>query len=276
MVEKRTLVFVVLAATIWAASASAFTGYYYLQNSIKTEQLGSTQNSLNEIAANYSIATNKYDSLLSEYALLRSNYSYFMSSDYATLMPPLETLITDLGKNYSTLLLMQEDMNKTYSQLLSDYNALLEKGNVTKADFGNMLSECYNLLSLSALRELSLTLSEATTLSVNIEIDYGNGTMEWHNETQAPAGQTLFGIMQNIAVINYSYYAFTEPGHVLIDSINNITKYTDPSYPRGYSWIWYYYSDSNKMWLNGPVGCDAWLLKNDGVYKWSYEPWSYP
>ena len=116
----------------------------------------------------------------------------------------------------------------------------------------------------------------STTLSVNIEIDYGNGTMEWHNETQAPAGQTLFGIMQNIAVINYSYYAFTEPGHVLIDSINNVTKYTDPSYVSGYSWIWYYYSDSAKMWLNGPVGCDAWLLKNDGVYKWSYELWSYP
>jgi len=266
----------VLAATIWAASASAFAGYYYLQNSINKEQLGSTQNSLNEIASNYSIVTNKYDSLLSEYALLRSNYSYFMSNDYITLMPPLETLITDLGKNYSALLLMQEDMNKTYSQLLSDYNALLGKGNVTKADFGDMLNECYNLLSLSALRELSFTLSEATTLSVNIEIDYGNGTMEWHNETQAPAGQTLFGIMQNIAVINYSYYAFTEPGHVLIDSINNVTKYTDPSYVSGYSWIWYYYSDSAKMWLNGPVGCDAWLLKNDGVYKWSYELWSYP
>ncbi len=276
MVEKRTLVFVVLAATIWAASASAFTGYYYLQNSINAEQLGGTQNSLNEIASNYSIVTDKYDLLLSEYALLRSNYSYFMSGDYTTLMPSLKTLVTELGKNYSALLLMQEDMNTTYSQLISDYNALLEKGNVTKADFGDMLGACYNLLSLCALRELSFTLSEATTLSVNIEIDYGNGTMEWHNETQTLAGQTLFGITQNIAVINYSYYAFTEPGHVLIDSINNVRKYTDPSYSSGYSWIWYYYSDSNKMWLNGPVGCDAWLLKNDGVYRWSYELWSYP
>jgi hypothetical protein len=276
LVEKRTLVFVVLAATIWAASASAFAGYYSLQNSINIEQLGSTQNSLNEIASNYSIVTDKYNLLLSEYALLRSNYSFFTSSDYAILLPPLETLITDLGKNYNALLLMQEDMNKTYGQLMSDYSALLEKGNVTKADFGNMLGGCYDLLSLCALRELSFTLSEATTLSVNVEIDYGNGTMEWHNETQAPAGQTLFGIMQNIAVINYSYYAFTEPGHVLIDSINNVTTYTDPSYASGYSWIWYYYRDSNKMWLNGPVGCDAWLLKNDGVYRWSYESWSYP
>jgi hypothetical protein len=274
LVEKRTLVFVILTGIIWAASASTFAGYYYLQNSINTEQLSSTYNSLNEIASNYTIVTNKYDSLLGEYTLLRSNYSD-PSIDYATLMPPLETLIIDLGKNYSNLLLMQEDMNKTYTQLLSDYNALLKKGNVTKTDFGNMLTEYYNLLSLSALRELSFTLSEATTLSVNIEIDYGNGTVEWRNETQVPTGQTLFGITQTIAVINYSYYAFFEPGHVLIDSINNITKYTDPSNLNGYSWFWYHYSSNNKMWIKGPMGCDAWLLEDNGIYRWSYENWSY-
>jgi len=199
-----------------------------------------------------------------------------VGNDYATLMPPLEALITDLGKNYSDLFLAQEDMSKTYNQLLSDYDVLLEKGNVTKTDFGEMLNECYNLLSLSAIRELSFTLGKTTILHVNIEIDYGNATLEWRNETQAPAGQTLFGIMQKIALINYSYFAFTEPGHVLIDSINNVTTHTDPSYAWGYSWIWYYYNDSNKMWVNGPVGCDAWLLKNGAAYRWSYERWSYP
>jgi hypothetical protein len=275
LVEKRTYGFVIIAAIMWAALASAFVGYYYLQNVNNKEQLDSAQNSLNKVASSYSEAANKYDLLLSEYALLNGNYSYFTSSDYATLMPPLGSLIADFGKNYTTLL-TQEDINKTYNQLLTDYGALLGKDNVTKTDFGNLLSEYYSLFNLSALRELGLSVSEATTLFVNLEINYGNGTVEWHNETDVPAGHTLFKLTQEKAVINYSYYAFAEPGHVLIDSINNKTKFTDPSYAWGYSWIWYYWSDSENKWVTGPTGCDAWLLKNGGSYEWNYERWTYP
>jgi len=260
---------------VWAALASAFVGYYYLQNSNNSEQLASAQNSLNTVASSYYNATNKYDLLLSEYGSLYGNYSYFTSSDYATLMPPLGSLIADFSKNYSDLF-VQEDMNTTHNQLLSDYEALLQKGNVTKTDFGNLLSEYYNLFSLSALRELGLSVSEATALSVAVEINYGNGTLEWNNETKVPAGYTLFRITQEIAVTKYNYYALTQPGHVLVDSINNKTTYTDPSYTWGYSWIWYYSSDNGKRWVSGPVGCDAWLLISGGVYKWNYERWSYP
>ena len=260
---------------VWATLASAFAGYYYLQNSSNTGQLDSSQNSLNKVASNYSNATSRYDLLLSEYGSLYGNYSYFTGSNYVTLMTPLGSVITDLNETYSDVF-TQEDMNKTYTQLLSDYEALQQGGNVTKTDFGNLLSEFYSLFSLCALREVGLSVSEATALSVDVEINYGNGTLEWHNETQVPAGYTLFGMTQEIAVINYSYYAFTEPGHVLVDSINNKTTYTDPSYTWGYSWIWYYWSDSGKTWVSGPVGCDAWVLTNGGVYKWNYERWSYP
>jgi hypothetical protein len=275
MVEKRTFVFVILATIVWATLASAFAGYYYLQNRNNTEQLGIAQNSLNKVASSYSEAADKYDLLLSEYTSLDGNYSHFTGSNYATLMPPLGSLIGNLGKNYTDLLAL-EDVNKTYNQLLNDYEAILQKENVTETDFGNLLSEYYNLFNLSAIRELGLSISEATTLSVNVEINYGNETVEWHNETKVPAGYTLFKLTQEIAVIKYSYYAFIEPGHVLVDSINNKTGYTDPSYTWGYSWIWYYWSDSEKKWVSGPVGCDAWLLENGGTYEWSYQRWSYP
>ncbi len=275
MVEKRTFVFVMLATIVWAVLASTFAGYYYLQNRNNTEQLDSAQNSLNRVASSYSETANEYDLLLSEYASLYGSYSYFTSSDYVTLMPHLGSLIANFGKNWTNLF-AQEDVNKTYNQLLSDCEALLKKGNVTKTDFGNLLSEYYNLFNLSALRELGRSISEATTLSVNIETNYGNGTVEWHNETKVPAGYTLFKLTQEIAITEYSYYASTEPGHVLVDSINNKTTYTDPSYAWGYSWIWYYWSDGEKTWVSGPVGCDAWLLRNGGIYKWNYERWSYP
>jgi hypothetical protein len=275
MVEKRTFVFVILATIVWASLASAFAGYYYLQNMNNSEQLNSAQNSLNAVGSNYSQAANKYDLLLSEYASLHDNYAYFTNSNYATLLSSLGSLIANFGENYTNLF-VQEDMNESYNHLLSDYATLLKKSNVTREDFGNLLSEYYNLSNLFALRELGLSISQATTLSVNVAIDYGNGTVEWHNQTEVPAGYTLFKLTQKIAVTEYTYYAFTEPGHVLIDTINNKTSYTDPSYAWGYSWIWYYWSDSDKKWVSGPVGCDAWLLKDGGIYKWNYEYWHFP
>jgi hypothetical protein len=278
LVEKRTFVFLILATIVWAFLASAFAGYYYLQYRNNTEQLDAAQNSLNKFASNYSQAANKYDLLLSEYASLHGNYSYFIGSNYAPLMLPLRSLIANLDKNYTSLF-AQEDMNQSYNQLLSDYAALLQKGNVTREDFGSLLSEYYDLFNLSALRELGLLISQATALSVNVVIDYGNGTLEWHNQTKVTAGYTLFRLTQENAVIKSSYFAYMEPGHIRIDSINGkatIVNYTNPSYSWGYSWIWYYWNDSEQKWVSGPVGCDAWLLKNGGVYKWNYEYWHFP
>ena len=264
-----------LVSIVWAALASTFAGYYFLQNANSAEQLKSAQNSMNKIASTYSDAIKKYDSLLAEYSSLYGNYSSFSGDDYGTLMPQLGAAIADLGKNYTDVF-EQVDMNKTYNQLLIDYEALLQKGNISRTDFGNLLSEYYDFFSLSALRELTLSISDATTLSVNIEINYGNESSEWHNETKVPAGYTLFKLTQEIAVIKYSYYAFSQPGHVLVDSINHKTEYTDPSYAWGYTWIWHYWNGNEKKWVSGPVGCDAWLLEDNGIYEWSYERWSYP
>jgi phage-related tail protein len=147
-----------LASIVWAGLASTFAGYYFLQNGNNTEQLKSAQNSMNKVASSYSDATKKYDSLLAEYGSLYGNYSYFSSDDYATLMPPLGSAIADLGKNYTDLF-EQNDMNKTYNQLLIDYEALLQKANITRTDFGNLLSEYYDLFNLSTLRELALSIS---------------------------------------------------------------------------------------------------------------------
>jgi hypothetical protein len=264
LVEKRTLVFIILAIIVWAALASGFAGYYYLQNGYTSDQLNNAQSSLNKVASSYSEGANKYDLLLSEYASLDGDYSYFNGSDYSTFMPSLGSLIADFGKNYSGLF-EEEDINKTYNQLLSDYEALLHNGNVTKTGFGNLLTEYYGLFNLSAMRQLGMSISETTSLSVSLEID-NNGTIEWHNETNVPAGYTLFRLTQEIAVTKYSYWPSLQPGHVLVDSINNIPNTST------YSWSWCYWSVDGRKWVPGPVGCDAWLLENHGIYKWSYGP----
>jgi hypothetical protein len=257
-----------LAMIVWGALASAFAGYYYLQNGNNAQQLGNAQNSLNNVASNYSEVTNKYDLLLGEYGSLYGDY-YFDTlnatfTNYTVLMPALGSLIADFGKNYTSLF-VQADINRTYNQLLNDYENCLQKGNVTEDNFASLLSEYYTLFNLSALRELGLSVSKASTLSVNIAIDYGNGTTEWFNDTKVPAGYTLFELTQKISTIKYTYYSYISPGHVMVGSINDKNS-TLTSY-----WLWYYWDISGKSWVLGPVGCDAWLLQNGGIYEWKYE-----
>ena len=260
-----------LATVVWAASASAFAGYYYLQNRNNAEQLSDTQGSLNKLASNYNEAVGKYDLLLSDYSPIYGNASSF-DANYTKLVESLGNLIRNFAWNYTSLL-MQEDLNESYNQLLVDYGK--EQGNVTREGFGDLLGEYYSLFNTSALRELGLSIRDATTLSVSVCVDYGNGTVEWLNGTRVSAGYTLFRLMQEVAMITSDYYASIEPGHILVDSINGKAAYTDPSWTWGYAWKWYYWSEGELKWTIGPVGCDAWMLKDGGVYKWSYEYWQY-
>ena len=264
MVEKRTFVFLILATIVWATLVSTFAGYYYIQYVNSNGQLNTAQNSLNKVASSYTEATDKYDLLLSEYSTVYGNYQYPGNSSYGALMPSLGNLIADFRGNYTDLF-AQQDINRTYTQLLNDYDTLQQNGTVTKEDFANLLDEYYKMFNLSALREQAVSISEATTLSVNVTIDYGNQTVTWQNETMVPVGYTLFGLLQKIANVNYSYYAAFEPGHVQVNSINNNAAISK------HYWIWYYWNDAEKQWVYGPVGCDAWLLKDGGIYKWSYE-----
>jgi len=259
MVEKRTFVFVILATIVWASLASAFAGYYYTQNVNTTGQLSqaqdSLQNSLQKVTSNYNVSVQKYDQILSEYSLIYGD-------NYSQLMPILGNLIKDLGENY-TAMFNQEDLNESYTDLLSSYNNL-NPGNVTSTDFGNVVTEFYNLFNLCAWKDLGLSISNATSLTVNLLFDYGNGTMVWHNETKVLPGYSLFQATGETAAINYTYWP-SGPGHIEVDSINNKAS------SGGYYWIWYYWDNGQKTWVEGPVGCDAWMLENGGVYKWSYE-----
>lgn len=277
MVEKRTLVFLTLAVTIWAVSISGLAGYFYLQNTTYTQQIGENQQSLNKTASNYDGAMSKYNTLLSEYSMLYGSYS-FPEVNFSSLMQPFGRLMDNLKGNYSSLLIDQEDLNETYYTLEENYQLVHQEGNVTEEDFGRLLNEYYELFNLLTIRELSIVVSETVTLTVNICINYGNGTEEWHNETNVPAGYSLFQLTQSVATVDPDYYPSMKPGHIFLNSINDKEKYTvhHLAYSEGYSWGWYHWDDNKQNWILGPVGCDAWMLKDGGVYKWSFEYWRWP
>jgi hypothetical protein len=273
LVDKRTLIFVTLAVLVWAASTSSLTGYFYLQNATHREQLSENQQSLDEMATAYDESMAKYNNLLSEYSVLYGNYSFPMNTNFTLLAHSFGKLLNNLKGNYSHLLINHEDMNKTYHALQEKYQTISQKHNVTREEFGELLSEYYELFHLLLIRELSGIVTEAVTLTVSICIDYGNETVEWRNETSMPAGSTLFQLTHKSATINYTYYPGMKPGHILLTSINDKQEYLN-GYYEGWTWIWHYWNDEEQSWFSGPVGCDAWMLKDGGIYKWSFEHWS--
>jgi hypothetical protein len=277
LVEKRTLVFLTLAMLVWAVSISSLAGYFYLQNATHIQQIGENQQSLNKTASNYDESISKYNTLLSEYSMLY--YSYSPEANFTLLMEPFDRLMNSLKGNYSSLLTNQEDLNETYYALDENYQLVRQEGNVTEEDFGRLLNEYYELFNLLTIRELGIVVSETVTLTVNISVDYGNETVEWYNETVVPAGSSLFQLTQEIAIVDPKYDQLAKPGHIFMEAINDkegySSDYIDEGYSDGYSWMWYYWDSNQQKWVSGPVGCDAWMLKDGGIYKWSFEYWRF-
>jgi hypothetical protein len=100
-----------------------------------------------------------------------------------------------------------------------------------------------------------------THMLVNVLIDYGNGTREWHNETRVLIGATLFNVTEQIADIDYTVGQFG----VFITAING--KGGDP----GYYWLWYVWNSTSSKWEMGSVAADAFTLHHGDTVAWVYE-----
>jgi hypothetical protein len=157
-------------------------------------------------------------------------------------------------------------LNDTYDNLLNRTQTVSEQSAVSRAEFDSLLNDSYKLLTALAAKELESFIGEINVIEVNLCIDYGNETKEWHNVSTS-SGMTLFDLTQNVTNVKYDYYPLMEPGHILVTSINNLDPFG------GKYWFWYYWDETKNDWICGQVGCDAWILKNNGTYKWVYKMW---
>lgn len=248
-----------LGILVWASIASGAMAYYYLEQVRYEEQYSQKQQLLNELAENYSASANKRNLLSAEYCTLHGEYQWPPSDNYFVLMDKYEKLLIDLEGNYTSTLNASVELNETYNDLFCKFQALNEKSIVTKEEFGLLLDEFYNLFATLAVKEMECYLGQTGQIKANLCIDYGNQTVEWHNVSTFH-GTTLFDLTRKVAKVDYSYWPTMKPGHILVNSINNCSA--------GY-WVWYYWDNTKNEWIFGPVGCDAWILKNDGIYNWT-------
>lgn len=266
MVEKRTVIFVALAVIVWASITTSLTAYYYLEQAKYRGQLFEKQQSLDDLEENYSLLATKWNFLRKEYGKLYGNFQFskymgwFKGENCTSFMNTYSKMLANLKDNYTTRLNENPDLNKTYSVLWNKTQNVKDYSTITVEKYEEFIEKWYQLFVLLVMKDLNSSIGETLVLTVDLCIDYGNGTSIWHNGTSMPLGSNVFDLIKKVAEnVNFTYYPDMAPGHVSIDSINHWTK--------GW-WLWFYWDKEEGNWVMGPVGCDAWTLKNNGCYKW--------
>ena len=98
---------------------------------------------------------------------------------------------------------------------------------------------------------------ERFTVTVDIMVDYGNGTVAWFNGTRVSPGETLLNATLRVADVVYTVSEFG----AFVDAVNGVSG------AENHYWLWYTYEGG---WAMGPVGADAWRLHDGDVVAWRY------
>jgi hypothetical protein len=102
--------------------------------------------------------------------------------------------------------------------------------------------------------------------TVNIAVDFGNGTRIWYNDTYAPVGASVFNATYGATGGQMTTQAYTlgDVTGIFVTGILGVSG-SASSY-----WIWYYFDNSSRIWVEGPVGADSYLAVQGGVYLWNF------
>lgn len=112
---------------------------------------------------------------------------------------------------------------------------------------------------------------EGHVMRVNICLDYGNGTIIWHNSTIVLSGCDLLSATKKVATVNCTYYeGVPGPGKCFVNAIDNVWN-SENKY-----WMWYRWNTESGEWEYGHVGADAYILSPDETVMWRYEIPHYP
>lgn len=115
---------------------------------------------------------------------------------------------------------------------------------------------------------------KSLVIKVNVLIDYGNETLDWHNATVI-AGSTVFDAL--LSVTTNVEYTTTAYG-VFVSSIDGIENIVDPPAPgraSGHAWLWYHWNTTALQWTDLLKASDAYVVKSDDSVAWRYESYSF-
>lgn len=98
-------------------------------------------------------------------------------------------------------------------------------------------------------------------MPVNILIDYGNGSLEWHNKTLVQRESTLFEVTKRVAKVDY----LTGEYGVFITHINGVGGESNRY------WMWYLWNITSGQWSLIWESCDKHVMSEGETVAWKYE-----
>jgi len=111
---------------------------------------------------------------------------------------------------------------------------------------------------------------KSLVIDVNVFMNYGNGTQNWHNETLI-AGATAFDALLNVTK-NVEYQ--TSAYGVFVTSINGVKNIAETP-TSGRAWLWYYWNATTLSWTDLQKASDAYILKPNDSIEWQYQNYSF-
>lgn len=96
---------------------------------------------------------------------------------------------------------------------------------------------------------------------VSLGIDYGNGTREWHNDTKAFGGETLFDVTKRVANVTYEISLYGTQ----VTAINNVSK------QRSFGWTYWVLDGMNQTWSIVWDNVDAYKLADQETFMWYFQ-----
>jgi hypothetical protein len=107
------------------------------------------------------------------------------------------------------------------------------------------------------------TLAQQATVSVNMGINYGNGPVEWHNNTGVVSGESLLNVTMRVATVQLKTYAGLG---AFVTDINGRSQ--NPA--ANLYWTYWVFNPQTQQYEPGQVGAGAYLLTLDQTVQWYY------
>ena len=99
-------------------------------------------------------------------------------------------------------------------------------------------------------------------VTVNIGVDYGNGTRTYYNDTSAWTGEAVLVVTERVATVET---ASSSIGNY-VTGINGLMASGD------YGWTYWPWNSTGNSWEFAPVGADAYqIVVNGSTFLWYYQ-----
>ncbi|MGD0637914.1 MAG: hypothetical protein ABSA72_07730 [Nitrososphaerales archaeon] len=141
---------------------------------------------------------------------------------------------------------------------------VLLAGMLISSTFAALYLYQYNQAETDANAYLSQLKSVQPTQETSILLDFGNGTLVWHNDTQVPTGANAYvaTIIAARGIVNATYYPPPYAEHI-VTGIDNVQGNQQESW-----FIWTY--NATARWQVAQVGADELAAGTGSIFAWTY------